>query len=226
MAALLLTACTSKSNQTTTLPDSTTTAVDPSTSTTRAAEDEKLVVWVDEARAPVVEVAAEAFEAATGTTVEIEARPFFEIRGAATEAIPAGQGPDLFIDSNEGTGALVEAGLIAPLDLGRRESEFLSVAIDAFSYEGDVYALHFVIEAVGLFFNQDLVREPPADFATLRAVCDDLGFPTTDGVPCLAIPAGEPLHQFPFVAGFGGLRQVGPDLNPEDEAEAIANGWQ
>ena len=35
-------------------------------------------------------------------------------------------------------------------------------------------------------------------------MCDGLGFPAANGLPCLAIPAGEPLHQFPFLAGFGG----------------------
>jgi maltose-binding protein MalE len=67
-----------------------------------------------------------------------------------------------------------------------------------------VYGVPFVFEAVGLFYNKDLVPVPPADFDALRATCDDLGYPTGDGVPCLAIPVGEPLHLFPFIAGFGG----------------------
>ncbi|MDH3398295.1 MAG: extracellular solute-binding protein, partial [Acidimicrobiia bacterium] len=208
--ALVMAACTSGqggSGQTTTSTDGTATTVDGDvvspTSTTQV-QATKLVVWVDEARAPVVETAAERFEMAYGTIVEVEVMPFRDIRGAVMSAVPAGEGPDLFIDSNEGTGALAEASIIAPLNLEGREAEFLSVAVDAFSYGGDVYAVPFVTEAVGLFYNKDLVPVPPADFEALRAICDDLGFPTEAGVPCLTIPVGEPLHQFPFIAGFGG----------------------
>jgi maltose-binding protein MalE len=204
----LMSACTSgESEKTTTTEDNaTTTTIDgsSSTSTSQQGQEAKLVVWIDEARAPIIESAAINFEAAYGAVVEIEMMPFREIRGAVMSAISAGEGPDVFIDSNEGTGALVEAGIIAPLELEGREAEFLQVAIDAFSYEGDVYGVPFVIEAVGLFYNKDFVQEPPADFAALRSICDDLGYPTGDGVPCLAIPFGEPLHQFPFLAGFGG----------------------
>jgi maltose-binding protein MalE len=203
IVALLSAACTPKSDQTTITPAPSVPVVS-STITTQAGEADKLLVWVDEERASVVEAAAQAFETASGTVVEVEVMPFFEIRAAVTEAIPAGRGPDLFIDANEGTGALAEAGLIARLDLEGREGEFLSVGLDAFTYGGDLYALPLAVEAVGLFYNRDLVPEPPADFGTLRTVCDGLGLPSAAGVPCLALPAGEPLHQFPFVAGFGG----------------------
>ncbi len=204
---LAMTACTSKEDSaqtTTTAPAPTTAASDPTTSTTLPVEKSKLVVWVDEDRAPVVEAAAQGFEEASDTIVEVEVMSFFEIRGAVVSAAPAGEGPDLFMDSNEGTGELAEAGVVAPLDLAGREAGLYRVALDAFTFEGDVFAMPFVIEAVGLFYNKDLVREPPADFDALRTTCDDLGYPKEDGVPCLAIPAGEPLHQLPFLTGFGG----------------------
>jgi len=205
---MVMTACTSGSGGTTTVTeDSTTTtpgAGGSSTSTSQPAQVTKLVVWADETRAPVIEAAGKLYEADSGIVVEVEVMPFLEIRGAVLSAVPAGQGPDLFIDSNEGTGVLAQAGIIAPLDLQGRESEFVPVAIDALAYDGNVYAVPFLTEALGLFYNKDLVQQPPADFDTLRAVCDSLGFPTADGVPCLAIPANEPRHQFPFISGFGG----------------------
>ena len=208
VAVVLLGSCTSGDGETTTSGDGTVTSStldgDTSTSTSQEPQDTTLLVWVDETRAPVVEAAAELFEAASGVAVEVEVMPFREIRGAATDAVPTGQGPDLFMDSNEGTGALVEAGIIAPLDLAGREAEFVSVAIDALSYGGQTYGIPFVTESVGLFYNKDFVPVPPADFDALLTACDGLGFPTADGLPCLAIPVGEPLHQFPFISGFGG----------------------
>lgn len=203
---MLVTACTSNSGGTTTVTDETTVTTVPGGSSpgSTQVQETMLLVWADETRGPVIKAAAERFEAASGIVVDVDVMPFREIRAAVLAAVPAGEGPDLFIDSNEGTGALVEAGVVAPLDLAIRESEFVPVALDAFAYGGDIYALPFVTEAVGLFYNKDLVQQPPADFETLRNVCDGLGLPSSDGSPCLAIPAGEPLHQFPFLAGFGG----------------------
>jgi maltose-binding protein MalE len=201
---MLVTACTSNSGATTTVTDETTstTISGGSSPGSTQVEGTTLLVWADEVRGPVIEAAGELFEAASGIAVEVEVMPFREIRGAVLDAVPAGEGPDLFIDSNEGTGALVEAGVIAPLDVAIREAEVIPVALDAFAYGGDIYAMPFVTEAVGLFYNKDLVQQPPADFDALRSVCDGLSL--TDGLPCLAMPAGEPLHQFPFVTGFGG----------------------
>ena len=205
-SVMLVTACTSNSGGTTTVTGETAVTTIPGGSSpgSTQVQETTLVVWADEARGPVIEAVGERFEAASGIVVEVEMMSFREIRGAVMDAVPAGDGPDLFIDSNEGTGALVEAGIVAPLDLAIRESEFVPVALNAFAYGGDFYAMPFVTESVGLFYNKDLVQQPPADFEALRNVCDGLGLPSTGGSPCLAIPAGEPLHQFPFLAGFGG----------------------
>ena len=189
---------------TTTTVETTTTTVAETTTTTEVGPTGSLLVWTDEARASVVEAAAEAFTAETGVEVTVEQLGIGDIKNNAEIAAPAGEGPDVFLGAHEWTGDLASAGVVSPIGLQSREGEFFSVAIDAFTYQGDIYGVPFSTEAVGLFYNKALVSEPPADFEALRAACDGLGFPTEDGFPCLAIPVGEPLHQFPFIAGFGG----------------------
>lgn len=194
------------------VPDTSTTATSSPTTTTvpetgttaEPGPTGSLLVWADGTLAPVVEAAAQAFTSETGAGVSVEILTYGELRDAVMAAAPAGAGPDLFIGSHDWTGELVRAGAISPLGLRSRAGEFFEVAVDAFTYEGDLFGVPFAMEAVGLFYNKALVSEPPASFAALRSVCDDLGFPTEDGPPCLAIPAGEPLHQFPFIGGFGG----------------------
>ncbi len=189
---------------TTTAAQTTTTTEGGTTTTTEPGPTGSLLVWADEARAPVVEAAAVAFTAETGVEVTVELLGINDIKNNVEQAAPAGEGPDVFIGVHDWTGDLTQAGVISQIALQSREDEFFSVAIDAFTYEGAVYGLPFAIESVGLFYNKALVATPPADFETLRAICDGLGFPTEDGLPCLAIPVGEPLHQFSFIAGFGG----------------------
>ena len=92
-------------------------------------------------------------------------------------------------------------GIIEPVDLGARAEEFFPVALDAFSYEGNLYGLPYAIEAIGLYRNVDLVAEAPETFEDLLAVCDELGDTVTQ---CLATPSGDAFHHYPFVASTGG----------------------
>jgi len=207
--ALVTTACDGGKDvvpdtSTTVAGQTTTTTVSETSTITEPGSTGSLLVWADGTRAPLVEAAAQAFTSETGAEVTVEILGYDEIRDAVITAAPAGAGPDIFIGSHDWTGGLVRAGVISPLGLRSREEEFFEVTVDAFTYEGDLFGLPFAMEAVALFYNKSLVSEPPVSFTALRSVCDDLGFPTEEGPPCLAIPAGEPLHQFPFIGGFGG----------------------
>ena len=208
--ALATTACSSGND-----PVDSTTTTDAATQTTTTTEAEtttttepgptgSLLIWADQTRAPVVEAIAETFTAETGAEVTVEILGFPDIRNDVQNAAPAGEGPDIFIGAHDWTGELVQAGVVSPIGLESRQDEFFPVTIDALTYEGEVYGVPFTIEAVGLFYNKALIAEPPVDFAALRDACDEMGFPTADGTPCLALPVGEPLHQFPFMAGFDG----------------------
>jgi maltose-binding protein MalE len=77
-------------------------------------------------------------------------------------AIPAGEGPDIFIGVHDWLGALVESGLVAPIDLGDKAGEFVQSNLDAFTYtDGLLYGLPYASENLGFFYNTDLVDEPP-----------------------------------------------------------------
>ena len=210
MFALVVAACDNGNDpvqdttSTSTAAQTTTTTGAGDTTTTEPGPTGSLLVWADEIRAPVVEAAAEVFKSETGVEVTVEVLGIGDILNDVKNAAPAGEGPDVFIGTHDWTGELVRAGVISPIAIRSRVDEFFPVAIDALTYEGDVFGVPYAIEAVGLFYNKALIAEPPADFDTLRSVCDEMGYPTGDGVPCLVMPFGEPLHQFPFIASFGG----------------------
>ncbi len=185
---------------TTEAPAPTTTTQPPVTTTTQAAVT-PLLVWADETRVDVVQGAADAFTAATGVPVEIELVGFGDIRGNMVQQGPVGEGADVFIGAHDWIGELAVNGIVTPVDLGGRESEFFPVALDAFSFGGSLYGVPYAIEAIGLYRNADLVPDAPATFADLLAVCDALG----DAVQrCLATPAGDAYHHYPFLASEGG----------------------
>ena len=186
---------------TTTAAPATTTTAAPATTTT-AAPVVPLKIWADETRTPVLEPLAAAFEAATGIPVQIELKGFGDIRGDAVQQAPLGEAADIFIGAHDWIGELAVNGVIEPVDLGSRASEFFPVALDAFSFEGALYGLPYAVEAIGLYRNTDLVPDAPADIETLIEICDALGDTVTQ---CLATPAGgDAFHHYPFLASTGG----------------------
>ena len=182
-------------------PTTTVVATTRPTSTTTAAPQRSLLVWTDETRAPIVEAAAVEFEAATGVPVEIEVVSFGDIRQDMTENARLGVGADVFVGRHDWVAELAVDGVIEPIDLSGRADEFFPVALDAFSFRGNLYGLPFDMEAIGLIRNTYLVPDAPATFEELLSVCDTLADTVEQ---CLALPTGDGYHHYPFLATTGG----------------------
>lgn len=188
---------------TTTAAPATTTTAAPATTTT-AGEAVELLVWADEVRTPVVQQVAEAFTEATGVIVTVETREFGDIRDQMGTAGPAGEGADLFVGPHDWVGQVAADGIAAPIDLGAKAADFEQVALDAFTYEGALYAVPYATEAIAFYYNTDLVAEAPATFEEIAAICDGL-----DGIQnCVGVPGGgdgpDAYHNYPFVSALGG----------------------
>ena len=213
---------------TTAAPETTTTAA-PETTTTAAALP-PLVVWVDDKTGPTVETVSQPFTEETGIELDITVIDFQDMREQITTQAPAGEGPDLFIGDHDWLGEMVANGIAAPLDLGATASNFAQVSLEAFSTDGNTYAMPYAVQAVALFYNADLVETPPTTVAELTAICDELG----DAIDnCWGIQGGgaasDAFHNFPFVAAKGGYifgfdPATGFDTSDVglDSAEAIA----
>jgi maltose-binding protein MalE len=202
--ALVAAACGGGTADTTT----TTTTAAPTTTTTAAttttAEPIELLVWADEARTPVVTEVAAAFTEATGVIVNVETKEFGDVRDQMGTAGPAGEGADVFVGAHDWTGQLAADGVAEPIDLGAKAGDFEQVALDAFSYQGSLYAVPYATEAIAFYYNTDLVPEAPATWEELAAICAAL-----DGIEnCVGVPGGgdapDAYHNYPFISALGG----------------------
>ena len=195
-------ATTTTAGATTTTAAATTTTAEATTTT--AAEAIELLIWADEARTPVIQEVAAAFTEATGVTVTVETKEFGDIRDQMVELGPAGEGADVFIGAHDWTGQLAVSGVAAPIDLGAKSSEFEAVSLDAFSYAGDLYAVPYATEAIAMYYNADLVPEPPATWEEIAGICAGLA----DIQNCVGVPGGgdapDAYHNYPFVSAMGG----------------------
>lgn len=138
------------------------------------AQGQTLTIWADLNRAPILEAVAPEFTDEYGVEVVIQQLAFGDIRDQFIIAGPAGEGPDIFIGAHDWIGELVASGLLSPIDLGANAESFLPAAIDAFTYEGELYGMPYSAESVGFFRNPELVPDAPETWDDVRAISEEL----------------------------------------------------
>lgn len=189
---LLTSGCSSNSDN----PTASTTSAAPATTATST-----LTVWVDEARADALVQAATDYEAKTGIKVDIVSRDNSTLKDDFIQQAGSGSGPDVVMGAHDWLGELTTNGVIAPLELGDKASEFLPVALDASTYNGVVYELPYGVENLAVLRNADLVPEPAANFDDMiakgKATGVEFPFVVEQG------ENGNPYHLYPFETAFG-----------------------
>ncbi|WP_394554460.1 extracellular solute-binding protein [Agromyces sp. MMS24-JH15] len=128
----------------------------------------EIVVWTDAEREQAVTDAAKAFEEETGAKVTLVQKNFEDLRNDFIAQVPTGEGPDITVGAHDWLGALVAAGVVDTIDLGDKAGEFEQVALDAMTYDGQLYALPYSLETIALIQNTDLVgTDAPATWDDL-----------------------------------------------------------
>jgi arabinogalactan oligomer/maltooligosaccharide transport system substrate-binding protein len=223
MLSTLLAGCASKATETpisapmepTSAPVEPTTAVEPTEAPAveepTAVPTEEVVapvatlkIWADDTRAPILQAFAEDFLAQYNVELVIEdLGRVQDIRTPMITAAPAGEGPDIFIGVHDWLGAMIESGLVTPIDLGAKADEFVGSALEAFTYtDGKLYGVPYATENLGFFYNTDLVSEPPTTWADVLDVARTL---KADGKVQYAFAmAGGGYENMPVLTAFGG----------------------
>jgi len=160
-------------------------------------------IWADNLRMPALREVETAFEDEYGVELLLEQVGFGDIRRLLSTAGPAGEGPDIIIGAHDWLGELTAGGLISPIDLGDRVSEFAPAAIQAFTYGGDLYGMPVNTENVALFINTDLVPECPATWTEVHDISAELHAADANQYGFVRME-GDPYHFYPIQTAFGG----------------------
>lgn len=155
--------------------DEPTTDTETTVEETSAAATGNLVIWVDENRKPAVDAAAATFTAETGVQVELVVKNFGDIRADFLAQVPTGEGPDITVGAHDWLGSFIINGVVDSVDLAGMEGDFESVALEAFTYDGQLYGLPYALETVAVVRNTALVDETPATFDEMIAMGEDAG---------------------------------------------------
>lgn len=168
----------------------------------------ELRVWADESRAQAMETFIGDFEAEFGVDVIVEQFGFGEVRSQLVVAGPAGEAADVIIGAHDWLGEFVANGLLAPVDLGERTADFLPAAIDAFTYDGELYGVPYAIENIAIFRNVDLLPEAPATWDDVLTISQEITADNDDTLEDnqygFLLHQSDSYHFFPLMTAYGG----------------------
>lgn len=177
--------------------------------------DTFITIWADDTRAPILAELAIPFQETYSVGLRVE--QVADIRDQFVIAAPAGEGPDIILGAHDWLGQLVSSGLLAPVDLGEKESAFTELSLTGFTYDGQLYGMPYATENLAFFYNTDLVPEPPTtwdELVTMGTALQEAGEVTWG----LAL-TGTTYDAFPLQTAFGGYifgRDANGNYNPND----------
>lgn len=184
-----------------------------------------LTIWVDGARTKMVADLGKKFTDKYKVPVVVQELGFGDIRDQLKIAGPAKEGPDIIIGAHDWLGELVSNGLVETIDLGDKAKNLDPVALKGFTYDGKLYGLPYLVEAISLIYNKDLVPTPPKTWDELKAIAKKLqdDKKVEQGY---VLQQGDPYHTEPILTGFGGyiFGYKGGQYDPKDLGLDSAGG--
>ena len=114
-----------------------------------------VTIWLDQGTKDAIGGALLAFDGKDKTlAINVVVKDFGTLRKSAIQAIPRGTGPDILAGAHDWTGALLSAGVIAPVSLGANNSKFSTAAKSGFSVYGKLYGVPGWTENTALIVNK------------------------------------------------------------------------
>lgn len=151
-----------------------------------------------------VKTVAEQWAAETGNTVVVTEGNQFEMLNNIPVAIPAGEGPDIFLNINNYIGGHYAAELIIPLEEYLDETEkanYLQNALDSFTLDGHLLGIPFAADTCALVYNKALVPTAPSTMNELIAMAKPL---TSGDQYGFLYQIDSFWYSYPFMAAYGG----------------------
>ena len=191
------------------------------TSSVFAAKKVTLTVWEsDGVEKEYIQWAAKEFSK-THKNVKIKYEPVASTDARAKIELdgPAGVGADVFVAPHDHIGALVNGGHVLENSNPAMLNDFVDAAKVGATYKGTVYGYPLAIETYALFYNKDLVKEPPKtweDVVKFAASYND----KSQNKYALVWPVSDGYYNYMFMSSFG-AQLFGP--NGDDRAQHNIN---
>lgn len=183
--------------------------------------DADLVIWTDALKLEGVQAVADSFAEANGISVAVQAVST-ELQTNFVTANSANNGPDVVVGAHDWIGNLVQNGAIQPLQLTPDQlAGYSEKAVQATTYDGQLYGVPYGIEAVALYRNTDVAPDEPATMDDAIAA-GQAAVEAGKVDSALNLPVGElgdAYHMQPILTSMGGYLfgyDEASGYNPED----------
>jgi arabinogalactan oligomer/maltooligosaccharide transport system substrate-binding protein len=192
-----------------------------------------LLIWVGEGPGgDAMKDIAKAFGEENGVDVTVEALPGEEMQGNFVTASQANKAPDVVLGAHDWIGNLVQNGAIDPIQLPEAaRADLQPLAVEAVTFDEQVYGMPHTMNNIVLFRNTDLVPEAPQTIEELISVGEELKA-SGEVKEVLGYPVGStgnPYFINPLYTSGGGYMfgtDANGDFNPDDlgvaKPEAVA----
>ena len=123
---------------------------------------EKLIVWEDVGRASTIATAVKDFETIYDCKVEVREKPMYHQVELLEKQGPKGEGPDVVVLASDMVGVAKDKNLITPVHFMQVETnQYLPNSIASVTFDGELYSVPKTIETLIVFYNKDLLPDPP-----------------------------------------------------------------
>lgn len=190
-----------------------------------SAEPRGIVLWhaYTGAEREVLEASAARWNAAhADQPLELVAVPYGAFADKLTSAIPGGNGPDVFIYTQDRIAGWADDGIIEPIEFwvdDARADRYSPTSMQAMSYKGSLWGVPLTVKSMVLYYRTDLVATPPATTDELVALAPKMR--ARDGYALAYINVDFYGHA-PWLFGFGGQLLDGDKLTIATPAGAQA----
>ena len=124
---------------------------------------ERLVVWEDVGRASTIASAVKDFEKIYDCDVDVLEKPMYHQVELLEKQGPKGEGPDVVVLASDMVGVAKDKNLISQIHFMQVEnSQYLPNSIASVTFDGELYSVPKTNETLILFYNKDLLKEPPS----------------------------------------------------------------
>ena len=134
--------------------------------------------WTGAEAAALADVTAEFQAANPDVKVDLMAIPSDQLQDKFTAEVTDGGGPDLLFAPGAWAGALARANLVMPLDDLAVKIDLYNLnqtVVNAGKFAGQTWAFPQSVDVVVLWYNRDLITEPPQDTEGLLKLAETAG---------------------------------------------------
>lgn len=199
-------------------------------------DNSSIEVSVESGYVDFIKEIAPKFEEETGISVDITEKDMFETLETLSLDGPAGIAADVTIAPYDRIGGLGQQGHLAPVEF-QDDGRYDEIDEQQVTVDGETYGSPYVIEALILYYNKDLLDEAPETFEELEELSQDeqFAYASEEGKNTAFLSHWiDFYHSYGLLSGFGGyvFGNNGVDtsdvgLNTPEAIEAIeyAKTW-